>query len=214
MKMQIIITGITNMKDDYICVSGYDIEKGVYRRPLLMGSRLSSSFLNQLSGFICIGSQIEFELIPPPHIATPPHREDIWIDSDSVVLVRQMEYSLFREFIHTIVDEDIVSIYGHEIELLDGQPVLPKGYGEKSLGAIICRKCSVYNDYMGKTRCDLVDRSGSMYRKIPVVARDEFYKKLGEYADIPLRMGLSRPFRKTNQEEEYCWVHVSAVFSL
>lgn len=212
MKTQAIITGITNMKDDFICVSAYDMDKRLFVRPLLVGSRLSSCFLSQFNDRICIGTQIEFDIVPPPHAPLPPHCEDTWIDPSSVLVKRQMAYPQFRDFVCSIVDNDITAIYGYGVELLDGQPVLPPESGERSLGAIICRKSTVYSDYMGKTRCDITDRSGSIYRKIPVVARDEQYKKIGEYTNIPIRMGLSRPYRKSIHDEEYCWVHVSAIF--
>jgi hypothetical protein len=213
MKIQAIITGITNMKDDNICISAYDANKRVFIRPLLVGSRLSSSFLSRFNGLIRIGTQIEFDVVPPPHEPIPPHSEDTWIEPSSVIIKHQLDYPHFKDFISSIVDKDITSIYGYGVELLDGQPVIPPESGERSLGAIICRKCIVYSDYMGKIRCDITDRSGSVYRKVPVVARDEQYKKIGEYTNIPIRMGLSRPFKKSIHEEEYCWVHVSAIFS-
>ena len=124
MKIQAIITGITNMKNDNICISAYDADKRAFIRPLLVGSRLSSSFLSRFNGLIRIGTQIEFDVVPPPHEPIPPHSEDTWIEPNSVIIKHQLDYPQFKDFISSIVDKDITSIYGYGVELLDGQPVV------------------------------------------------------------------------------------------
>ena len=49
MKIELIIIGLTDMKDQYRCISGYDIAKKRYLRPLLKGSRIDSNFVNQVT---------------------------------------------------------------------------------------------------------------------------------------------------------------------
>lgn len=213
MKIMTIISGITNMRDKHICVSANDMQSGVFVRPLLTTSRLTVDFLTRPGGCLRVGSQVEFEVLSGLHKPIAPHCEDIWINPDNIKILAHMDYPRFKEFVAGIADHDVCAIYGPGLELLDGQPVVPPDCGKRSLGAIICRECTVYIDHTGKTRCDVIDKTGCLYRKIPVVARDECFRREGVYRDIALRMGLSRPYRKSEHDEEYCWVHVSGVYA-
>jgi len=211
MKTQTVITGITSMKDDHICISGYDVINRKYLRPLIEGTHLTSNFLSAYNDLIKLGSTIIFNITNPTHDPISPHSEDIWIDPHSVNVTNHKSKNQFKEFIVSICDENMEDIFGYEIELIEGQPVLPKGAGSRSLGSIISRKCRVYLDHVGKFRCDLIDASGCEFRHIPIVGIDEWVRQLGEFSNVPIRLSLSRLFQKDRICEPYYWVQVSGI---
>ncbi len=205
--MSAIITGITNMKDDRICISCYEETNKRYIRPLLKHNHLRVNFLSEYN--VSLGTKISLSYTevhtPPPHI------EDVWIDLNSVTVLDQFTKTQFKDFITSISDNCVEDIFGYEIELISGQPVVPDGFGRKSLGAIVCRNCSVYQDQYGKLRCDLIDVKGREYRHIPVVARDEWVCPQGTFSHIPIRLSLSRLWQKKGMEESFYWLQVSGV---
>lgn len=213
MKKQIVITGITNMSHDHICMSGYDASYHRYWRPILPGSQLSESFLNSFNAPIQLGSTIEMDFATIGENAKPPHIEDVPFDASSVRVVDSMTRIQFRDFVSSIADASVEAVFGYEIELYDGQPILPQGSGIRSLGAIIARKCSVYLDHLGKARCDFIDKTGCEYRHLPIVGRDAWIKIPGNYLDVPIRLSLSRLYQKDNDSEPVCWMQVSGVLA-
>ncbi|MCK9336123.1 MAG: hypothetical protein M0Q99_12525 [Candidatus Cloacimonetes bacterium] len=145
--------------------------------------------------------------------ASPPHIEDKAFDPSTVKVLDSMTRDQFSSFIESIADESVESIFGYEIELINGQPILPEGSGARSLGAIMGRKCSIYSDHIGKSRCDFVDQSGCEYRHLPIVGRDEWVKKPGNYQNVPIRLSLTRLFQKSDESEPVYWMQVSGVIA-
>lgn len=210
---RIVITGITNMSVGYICISGYDMSARKYIRPIIPGSHIAESFLSSHNSPIELGSTVELDLSYTETQASPPHIEDKSFDPSTVKVLDSMTRVQFRSFIESIADESVESIFGYELELTNGQPILPEGSGARSLGAIMGRKCSIYNDHMGKSRCDFVDQSGCEYRHLPIVGRDEWVKKTGNYQDVPIRLSLTRLFQKDDESEPVYWMQVSGVIA-
>lgn len=210
---RIVITGITNMSIGHICISGYEMSDRKYIRPIIPGSHILESFLSSHKSPIELGSTIELDLSFSNTLAQPPHIEDNPFDPPTVKVLESMTRDQFCNFIASIAEDSVESIFGYEIELINGQPILPEGTGARSLGAIIGRKCSVYCDHMGKARCDFVDQSGCEYRHLPIVGRDEWVKKPGNYLDIPIRLSLTRLFQKDDDSEPVYWMQVSGVIA-
>lgn len=211
MTSKIVIVGITNMKEDRICISGYDLNRSRFLRPLLPYCHITIDFLNRFNKTISLGSVVDLELIGNFKSGNKPHCEDVDINPQSVSIVDGMTKKDFKQFLLTVSDICLEDIYGNDLELIKGQPVVPEGAGLRSLGVIVCRRCTTYKSHLGRIRCDIVDKSGGEYRNIPVVARDEWAKPIGEFRDVPIRMGLSRLWKKDDMEEPYYWVHVSAL---
>ncbi len=211
MRCKIIITGITNMSEGHICFSGYDVQTRKYIRPILPGSHILESFLHSYNDTIALGSTIELQLLYSETKALPPHIEDNPFDLSSISVLDSMSKPQFQQFLSSFADETVESIFGYEIELINGQPILPEGSGHRSLGSIICRNCTVYLDHMGKARCDFIDQSGCEYRHLPIVGRDEWIKKPGIYKGIPIRLSLTRLYKKDDHSEPVYWMLVSGV---
>lgn len=208
---KLAIIGITNMKEDHICISGYDLNKKRFLRPLMPQGRILVSFLSRFNDTINLGSIVEVELVGTPKIDNKPHCEDVEINPQTVKVLGRLKHTELKDFLISISDIRLEDIYGEDLELVGGQPVLPEHSGLRSLGVIVCRKCFVYQNHLGRIRCDFTEQSGAEYRNIPVVARDEWAKPLGSFADVPLRMGLSRLWKKEGTEVPYYWVHISAI---
>ena len=214
MLKQIIITGITNMSESFICISGFDREEKKYIRPVLSKGQLTEQFLSDYNDKIELGSILELDFIPPISAASPPHIEDTLFHQFSGKVLDKRNKKQFQEFIVSIADRSVEDIFGYEIELIKGQPVLPQGTGNRSLGTIICRKCNVVIDYSRKARCDFIDQFGNEFRHLPITGRDEWIKKPGNYTNVPVRLSLTRLFQKDKNSEPFYWLQVSGVIAI
>tara|TARA_B100001250_G_C19524680_1_gene667526 strand:- start:116 stop:790 length:675 start_codon:yes stop_codon:yes gene_type:complete len=217
MKIELIITGLTDMKDSYRCISGYDIANKRYLRPLLKNSRIDSNFVNQASKEIKIFNKVTFEVDSFFNNPTAPHLEDFYVKYNLISSEDVFNENDIRSFLEKIADNNIKDVYGEYIEFYKDHYVIPEGVGKRSLGTIICRDVRVYEDGKGKTRVDYTDKTGYELKNIPCVAHDKQYKKKGRYKNIALRLGLSRLYdpwsEKTGDNEAFYWPQVSAVFS-
>ena len=214
MLKQIIITGITNMSENFICISGYDKEGEKYIRPVLSQGQLTEQFLFAYNDNIQLGSILELDFIPPISASSPPHIEDTLFNQFSGRVLDKLNKKQFQEFIASIADRCVEDIFGYEIELFKGQPVLPQGTGNRSLGTIICRKCTIVIDHLGKARCDFIDQCGNEFRHLPITGRDEWIKKQGNYTNVPVRLSLTRLFQKDKNSEPVYWMQVSGVIAI
>jgi len=79
---------------------------------------------------------------------------------------------------------------------------------------VIAKKCKVYVNSQGWTRVDLCDKTGYELNNVPCVAHDGEYRSPGVYSDIPIRLGLTRLWKKDGLDELTHWIQISGVFPL
>ncbi|GJQ31180.1 MAG: hypothetical protein HBSAPP04_00190 [Ignavibacteriaceae bacterium] len=211
MSLEVIITGITLMKDEWRCISGYAPGTGKYFRPCIKGTHITEGFLANRPRSIEVFSRVVFTTEGDAN-TPPPHSEDVYVSTGQILVKEPVAEPDSIPFLHSIADEGLVSIYGDYIEHFDNHFVVPTDCGHRSLGTIIARKCKCYLDPAGKTRIDLQDKTGFEVRNIPCVARDLQFRPTGTFTDVPVRMSLSRAWRRKENEDEYYWLQCSGVF--
>lgn len=212
MNISLIMMGLTDMKGEFRCISGYNNEQKKYFRPLFKNGRIDHNFCTQTSKEIKLFREVTFEVENFFNNPQTPHIEDFYMRR--IIDVKDVFKSgdEIEGFLHQISDPDIKSVYGSFIEIENRCPVIPKACGKRSLGTIIAKSCRVFKDVNGRVRVDLIDQTGYELKNVPCVAHDIEYKDVGEYDNIPIRLGLTRLWKKDGMDEDYHWIQISEVF--
>lgn len=208
---QLIVFGITNMKDDKICLGGFEQETHKLYRLMDNAFFLHYSFLGLYNESIQTGSIIEVKLCELQPKISSPHVEDTNIDLNSPSIIGNKTREELFEIFSDVSNSSLALLFGYGMELVNGQPVIPEGMGERSIGILKCRKCNSYYDYQGKQRCDIIDFSGAEYRNVPIVARNEVDRPLGVFNDSIAIIGLTRLWLKDSLSEPFYWIIVACI---
>ena len=214
MNISLIMVGLTDMGGEFRCISGYDNTQKKYFRPLLKNSRIDHNFCTQASKKIKLFREATYEVESLFDDAPAPHIEDIYVSRLIEVKEIFKNEEQMKDFLHQISDPSIISVYGNFIEIVNAYPVVPESCGHRSLGTIIAKNCKVYKNDRGRVRVDIIDQTGYQLNNLPCVAHDMEYKKVGKYNNIPIRLGLTRLWKKDDMEEKFYWVQISEVLCL
>ncbi|MDI6723114.1 MAG: hypothetical protein QMD61_00555 [Methanobacterium sp.] len=131
------ITDVSRMKGDKVCIFGFDSELN-HIRPIIPYKNVHERYLFDIEGNRVVKpfAKIEFDLIRPYPIS--PHTEDYLLNPCSKpVLKGSLNEKESRNFIESIIDPDISSIFGTKI--IKNQYIL-KNHGNRSIGTIKAKK--------------------------------------------------------------------------
>jgi hypothetical protein len=133
MKARLIITDVTRMSGQRVCVAGIDREGKSYRPILDDGDgHISEEWLYDDSGPVIFPfSCVEFDLLK--HIPDAPHTEDWIVDSEFKRL--NSTCTERRELLEKIADESVTDIFDAEIQHNPGS-YIREGDGDRSLGTV------------------------------------------------------------------------------
>lgn len=230
MRKKVIITDLSRMKGDRVCIFGID-EKGRAIRPDIPYSGIRESYLLNEEGQLIIKPFVEIEFgfigpLPPK----PPHTEDWEINTRyKPRLIRDLTEDEKKEFLERILYRSVKEIFGavtHNNQYID------EGEGKRSLGTIKVKevlyvKYSMKGEGKYEYRIKFLDMSGAIYN-LPITdcafrnycagQRTESPMSLGSIGaglqqrfnqvDIFLRVGLARPFEKMYNR---CYLQVSGI---
>ena len=133
MKGGIIITDVTRMSGQRVCIAGVD-QKGKSYRPVFAGSNTPI-----LEGWLYQGNRpvvfpfawVEFDFLK--HVPDAPHTEDWTVDDQFKNLYTT--YTDRRALLAKIADRSVVSIFGAPIQHNPGSYIC-EGKGNRSLGTV------------------------------------------------------------------------------
>jgi hypothetical protein len=157
-RKRIIITGITRMRENYICVSGLDPETWRFIRPVFSEGRLAKDFMidgNSQTFRLFDLVEMEFTKYNPSPIY---HTED-WI----------INRKFAPRFIRHLTNEDIISILNYIA--IDN---LREAFDKRNKSLFIVKTRNIYeirHEYYDKfkVRFSFIDWSGNIFERIPVV---------------------------------------------
>ncbi len=232
MWQEILITEVTHMREDRVCIAGINHE-GVVVRPLFCYPYL----VRQDDLFLADGSVIRPRTVlrmnlEPMTGCEKPHTEDyLWSDVAQTRLLRWANDAVWKQFLIRTSAKSVEAVF--ETEILKHRTVRP-GTGERSLGTV---KPKTVFDFCFR----LIEREGQErrdYRLSFYDAADECYAavkindlSLQAYADhllrqgqtleavsatiqkqlkqrdLWLRLGLTRPF------EGHCWLQITGIYT-
>ncbi len=228
MKRQLVITDLTRMQGDKVCVFGVD-QDGNGVRPDIGPAGMRESDLVDKSGRRVVRpfSRVEFDLVRP--VPKPPHTED-WVINPRYAprLVRTLSHDEGRELLERLLDASVASIFGADVHR---RQYVDEGEGSRSMGTVKAREViavkyspTKYDRY--DYRMQFSDAVGDVY-DLPITDlafRDycdserlrghgegaisyELTRRLSQ-SRVFIRVGLTRPFAKMFNR---CYLQVCAV---
>jgi hypothetical protein len=132
MKTRLLITDVTRMSGDRVCVAAINQSRQNVRPVLPYG--ISESWLYQQSTVVVRPFSI-ISLDLHQNLPQPPHTEDWSFNPGSLSFERLLEVNSREKCLTEILDPDVASIFGAEIQT-DSGCYLQAGEGSRSLGTI------------------------------------------------------------------------------
>jgi hypothetical protein len=240
MWQEIIITDVTRMSGDRVCVAGVD-HNGHCLRPLLpYPQSLQECHLYDDDHSVLIRPRAVLNMFLEPELdSLPPHSEDhLWTDSNRVEFLRYASDATWKSVLEKTAYDSVTDIF--ETPVLKNKRVAP-GTGSRSLGTLkpVEIVCFSYHHFsVGDTeryqyRLSFTDSAGETYYQLPITdltlryyvdyLRDVdglYPKKIRalireklKNADVWLRLGLTRPFKKSETDQEWCYLQVTGIYT-
>ncbi len=210
-----IITGITRMNGDRICLSFYDTEKGYYLRPKRNGNYLTRSDLGSLRVYDVINCEVDEDV----HIRNP-HVEDCHL-MGNIEFVRHLSGTEIDELLEDLAYESAIELYGvdargENILFQEGTKwVVEPDTGELALGTVKVQSYQIYIDKFDKLKIDFTDIDGTFYEWVPIVSL-EITNNPSNYTEryegeAYIRLSLATPHQTPSWNRELCTLQCSSV---
>ncbi|HEV3311976.1 MAG TPA: hypothetical protein VG815_15810 [Chloroflexota bacterium] len=217
--MRILVTHLTRMGEQRICVAGLTRE-GVHVRPCDGDVELQRKHLRINGGLFEIAAVVELGEVE--EIGIPPEVED----RSFRLTVSSFEFALdpetYWKFLLKHTQAGLREIFGPDLRPVGATMTLPLGRGLASLGAFRPDTQPVlFRDDRGKIRARLNDRGKKL--QIPVTdirlyredgsPRDELMAWLNRAVEggCVLCVGVGRPYKTQARPEEEHWLQVNNI---
>jgi hypothetical protein len=221
--MQILVNHLTRMQPGYFCAAGIDLETGTHVRPVLRRGRLTTDLLSTNGGPFDIGSVLD--LGPTTNAGHAPELEDHRFDTAGVRWLYDDGADDYWDALEAVARESLEEIFGPALELWDESGTVDLGEGHASLGCLRPEKQPwMYVDHRGTVRLVLdylmpsVDLSVTdlrLYERDGRTPRRDLVrsvqKRLEAGVETILSVGLTRPWRKWNDDAERHWLQLNNI---
>lgn len=229
-KKTLIITDVTKMSGNSVCIAGYDLTSKCIR-PVLFRSQIKREHLFKNNSLIIYpGAKVNFEFIQKD--PQPPHTEDYIFKEEFIEYEGKTTVKEWKE----VLDCSAYHTFEELFPSLEDRCVPPVAAGP-SLGTLIPNDipvvlCDDYNPQRPRPRMDIIDGAGISIKWIPIndlafwslfknavskakgncnKATEILNKNLIE-KKVYLRLGLTRPFAKPSEpDKKVCWLQVNGI---
>ena len=214
-RKRIIVTGITRMRGDHVCVSGLDPDTWHFIRPVFSEGRLTRDFVieGRTQTFMLFDLvEMEFRAYKPSPVF---HTED-WVVNRNFAprLIRHLTNQEIVEAINRVAIDNLRSAFEQQ---------------NKSIFVVKTRSifkilCDHYEKF--KVRISFVDWSGNIFERIPVVdllllakAQHMVARRAINWQQQIMNMFNNNPFRylrigTTRQFKGEYWKQISAIITI
>jgi hypothetical protein len=221
--MRILVNHLTRMQPGYFCAAGIDLETGTHVRPVLRHGRLTTDLLSTNDGPFDIGSVLYLgSTINTGHA---PELEDRRFDPAGARWLYDDGADDYWNALEAVTRESLEEIFGPALELWDESGTVDVGEGRASLGCLKPEKQPwMYVDHRGTVRLVLdylmpsVDLSVTDLRLYEGDGRtprrdlvESVQKRLEAGVKTILSVGLTRPWRKWNDDAERHWLQLNNI---
>ena len=221
--MRILVNHLTRMQPGYFCAAGIDLETGTHVRPVLRRGRLTTDLLSTNDGPFDIGSVLYLgSTINTGHA---PELEDRRFDPAGARWLYDDSADDYWNALEAVTRESLEEIFGPALELWDESGTVDVGEGRASLGCLKPEKQPwMYVDHRGTVRLVLdylmpsVDLSVTDLRLYEGDGRtprrdlvESVQKRLEAGVKTILSVGLTRPWRKWNDDAERHWLQLNNI---
>lgn len=231
MWQELIITDVTRMGGDRVCIAGVD-QQGVPKRPVLPSPGILQKDLYFPRQNVIRPSAVIHINLEPKHNCEPPHIEDyVWLNVKNSRFVWMLEKHDWKDVLKRTLFSSVSDLFGTPIH--NNKNIQPKS-GVRSLGTLKPQSVQGF-DFQSVTResgkrteyrLSFTDASGQLFKNIPIndlalqayiddLFAEGFSKefvtyrllKLLQESEIWLRLGLTRPW------EGWCWLQVTGIYT-
>lgn len=224
-KKTLIITDVTAMSGDNICIAGYDDSLTCIRPVLARGQITKRHLFKEGELIIFPGAKVAFDF--GAQISQPPHVEDVIFEEAAIEGRGKIATTRWKEILTQTGRQSIVELFANIQDRC-----VPHSSPGPSIGTFIpaetpTLRCDYYKD-PPRLRMRIVDHEGNITQNVPITdlafrSLFDFYltkykgdcektvKLLnGKLADhnMYLRLGLARLFRGC------CWLQVNGIHTL
>ena len=222
--MRIIVTHLTRMKGNRICVAGLDWKTGHHVRPVTPPShQLTRQCLKGRGGLFHLGAVVELGRVQ--YVGKPPEVEDFCFNPKKVRYVGALSEAEFREVLRAVAKGNLRDIFGDSLLKSKWSRVVMPGTGHASLGILSPRTRPVLFLRDGKIRMHLHD--GVSYCDLSVtdirLVRDDhttpntsllasWIDRIDSGADVILAVGLTRAFARHGDRWRWHWLQINNIF--
>lgn len=221
-KKTLIITDVTAMSGNNVCIAGYDDSLTCIRPVLPQGQITKGHLFKDNELIIYPGAKVSFYFLSKN--PQPPHTEDYIFRDGSIEYEGKSTIKEWEEVLTQTGSQNIVELFAHIQDRC-----VPPGSPGPSIGTLVPSEiptlhCDYYND-PPRLRMRIVDHGVTVKNNVPITDlafRDLFdfllenhkgdcektvkllNKKLAA-GNMYLRLGLTRPFRGC------CWLQVNGI---
>ncbi len=210
---EVLITDVTRMSGDRVCVAGLSGKTAVR----LDEPAPTTQLLADLGG-LAPGDVIQVQWQYAGR-RKPPHREDARWHPETIKRREPLGHAELHERLAALAFRSVTAAFGKPKYFMGkGNPAFPPGKGGRSLASVAATEVHVYRFEEG-LRCDFTD-GNQEWRMLPVESiaiREHFAacadcSRTGEAraSSALLRVGLGRPFQPDG-EERGCFAQVNNV---
>lgn len=221
--MRILINHLTRMQAGHICVAGIDLQSGLHIRPV--GNRqLGRQLLVERGGPVGLANVVD---IGDSHFCGRyPEIEDRMCEPENWKLIDTLSSQAFLERLVPSASESLQSIFGPDLKPYSERTlVVEERQGLRSLGLYWAHKPKILTDTQSgklRFRCNhtpfdlqLPITELRLYKEDHVTAISEaveLFNTLMQKSDkVLISIGLSRPFRKSNDQPALHWLQVNNI---
>lgn len=161
-RRRLVITDVSRIKEDIVCIFGVDGEDN-HIRPVIPYELVNKKYLFDEEGNYIVKpfSIIELDLIR--HYPNPPHNEDYILNPCSrPVLVRNLDEDEAEDFLESILDGNVESIF--ESEIINKRYIIHDD-SPRSIGTVKVKKIDrfIFNSSNNRPRIVFWDESMKKY---------------------------------------------------
>ena len=223
--MQIVINHLTRMQPGLFCAAGLDLKTGMHIRPLIEGG-LHTDLLSREGGPFALGAILD--LGPTKFIGRVPEIEDRLCERANLKLVGEMDSNVFRQSLEASAKVSLTEIFGASLRRAGSTRTIAENSGLFSLGCCWVDHCKLtIVQREGGPRLKLMWRDQgdelltavadirlfeSDHRTLNMATIELANTQLATQERILLSVGLSRPYRKTEDEAPMHWLQVNNIF--
>lgn len=219
--MRIIVNHLTQLGPGFICAAGLDLESHRHVRPRLRQNNLPAAYLTQNGGYFELGAVLDLDYVEK--MPAPPEVEDVRFNPRRVRVLKKADQAEFWQLLKGAAQPHLASIFGPALQPLDYSAVVPENRGTASLGCLLVESPPELTlNPRGRPRLTLHDPPFKLNLSVTDVrfyegdpARlnrasfDRANTLIRQGGPVVLCVGLSRPWRKNENDPAYHWLQVN-----
>ncbi len=226
--MKIVVNHLTRMQQGYICVSGLNLGACNHIRPILGGTRLSTSLLKRNGGPFDMAEVVDLGTVKPS--PQNPEVEDHIFDPAKTKGIGSLKSAGFWTLLTKVAERKLVSIFGEDLVMRGAESCgVDVGKGVASLGCLIpTGPPEIYlKEREGKTDqirirvsdgcfdLDLGVTDIRLYSNDHQTPNKRLVKRIAERIGVEkvviLSVGLTRPFTSLSGFPPIHWLQVNNI---